>query len=198
MLETIRAYAHDRLLEHGDAEATRDRHARHIVDRLDAAAFMPLSMRSEHRLLADDALAAIDWAHANGDTVLGAQLVCAASTIFIARGLFEKGRAIHEWAATVDDPVMRSKVYMVGAGLAMAGGRHGDTVRFAKLSLRAAVDLPVPWRALPHAVLLVFSVLVDTSTYSENLRLGRAAGLHPDANQQDQRQLDLWEAVWLT
>lgn len=196
LLETIRAYAHDRLVEHGDADATRDRHARRIVARLDTAATMPMSMRPEHRLLADDALAAIDWAHAKGDTALGAQLVCAASTIYIARGLFDKGIAVHEWAATVDDPAMRSKVYAVGATLAMAGGR-GRARRFAELSLLAAGDLPVPWRALPHAVRVVYSVLVDTDAFSEDLRLGRAAGSLPNADPNNQRSLDVGEADWL-
>ena len=126
LLETIRAFAHDRFVERGDAEATRERHARHIVERLSAA-------------------------------------------IFIARGLFDKGIALHEWAATVDDPVMRSKVYAVGAILAMAAGTRG-MARFAQRSLQAAGDLPVPWRALPHGVLLVQTLFADTDSHAENRR----------------------------
>jgi len=169
LLETIRAYAHDRLVEQGESEATRHRHARHLVERL-AATSIPLSMNPEHRLLADDALAAIDWAHANGDTSLGAGLVCAASTIPIARGMFEKGLAVHEWAATVDDPVMSSKVYAVGAILAMAASSR-RLERYATLSLRAAGDLPVPWRALLHALFCNQSILVDTEVFTEHLGL---------------------------
>ena len=196
LLETIRAYAHDRLVEQGDGDATRERHALRIVERLDSAAFMPLSTRPEHRLLADDALAAIDWAHANGDTALGAQLVCAASTIFIARGLFDKGMILHEWAATGDDPVMRSNVYAVGAILAMAGGTRGMK-RFAERSLEAAADLPVPWRSHPHAVLMVQNVFVDSDRFVENLRLGREAGSHPEADPLLQHSIDSQEAAWL-
>lgn len=153
-------------------------------------------MNPEHRLLADDALAAIDWAHANGDTYLGAELACAASTIFIARGMFKKGLAVHEWAATVDDPVMSSKVYAVGAILAMAASnRHLE--RYATLSLRAAGDLPVPWRALLHALFCNQSMLVDTEVFTEHLRLGRVAGLQPEADPIVQRSFDLQEAVSL-
>ncbi len=199
LLETIRAYAHDRLVEQGDGDGTRERHALRIIGRLDAAAVMPMTMRPEHRLLADDALAAIDWAHANGDTALGAQLVSVTTPVFTARGLFDKGIALHEWAATVDDPAMRSKVLVLGAHLAMGAARNGDSIRLAKLSLRAAADLPVPWRAYAHALLLVYSVLVETGTFTENLRLGRAAGSLPGASQHDQRGLDLFEAdrlIW--
>ena len=78
----------------------------------------------------------------------------------------------------------------------MAAGTRG-MVRFAQRSLQAAGDLPVPWRALPHAVLLVQTLFVDTDSYAENLRLGRVAGSHPEADQIIQRALDVSEASWL-
>jgi hypothetical protein len=197
MLESIRVYAHDRLVEHGDADATRDRHARRIVARLDAAATMPLSMRPEHRLLADDALAAIDWAHANGDTALGAQLVCAATTIYIARGQFDRGIAIHEWAATVDDPMTGSKVCAVAATLAMAGARDRESFRFATRALSTAGDLQIPWSARARWTRLVYSVLSDDAAFAEDLRLGRQAASLPNADPQGQVMFDLFEADWL-
>ncbi len=98
LLETIRVYAYQRLVDAGDAEATRDRHAEHLADRLDASP-TAMSMLTEHHLLADDALLAIDWAHSRDDRLLGARLVSGASPIFIGRGLSDKGRQLHEWAA---------------------------------------------------------------------------------------------------
>ena len=193
LLETIRAYAHDRLVDHGDAEATRDRHARHVVVRLASPWPMWLSMRPEHRLLADAALGAIDWARAGGDALLGAQLACVTPTIFIARGLFAQGIATYEWAATADDAELRSHVWAAGSLVGMAAGTD-VLMRFANRSLRAAGDLPVPWRAGVHGNRLVALMFADDVSFAEELRLGREAGLLPGAGPTG---LDLCEADWL-
>ena len=179
LLETIRVYAYQRLVDAGDAEATRDRHARHLADRLEAIAYMPTSMRPAHDALADDALAAVEWTHARNDTALGARLVCDANPIFIGRGLLKKGLDLQEWAAAVDDATLRSKVFVCRSVLSMAAtGTHVS--RLAGLSLKAAGDLPIPWRARAHTLRALGFIFFDASRAAEEIRLGREALRDPD------------------
>ena len=126
LLETIRVYAYQRLVDAGDAETTRDRHAHHLADRLEAIGHMPSAMLPAHYPLADDAIAAVEWAHARNDTTLGARLVCGANPIFIGRGLLQKGEDFQDWAALVDDPTLRSKVFICHAVLTLAATSRGD------------------------------------------------------------------------
>ena len=174
LLETIRAYAYQHLVDAGDAEATRDRHARHLADRLEAIGHMPSSMLPEHYPLADDAIAALDWAQARNDMTLGARLVCGAAPIFIGRGLVNKGEDLFDWAALVEDPILRSKVLVNRSLVAMAAHARSFS-RYATLSLKAAGDRPVPWRVRAHTLRIINYCLVDTERTAEEIRLAREA-----------------------
>ena len=71
-------------------------------------------------LLADDVLSAIDWCRSRSQTNTGARIVAVAAPIFAARGMKDRGRELCEWAETVDDQVLRSKVLIALAFLAIA------------------------------------------------------------------------------
>lgn len=202
LLETIRVYAYQRLVDARDAEATRDRHAHHLADRLEAIAVMPSAMLPAHYPLADDALAAVEWARTRDDTTLGARLVCGSQPIFVGRGLLKKAEELQEWAALVADPALRSKVLVCRAGIVMAAdvaGREGDPHRFAGRALQAAGDLPIPWRARAHTMRAIITVLTDPEAVQEEIRLGRAALLQPDAIPGDAAWIDVlvaWFHLW--
>lgn len=194
LLETIRVYAHQRLVDAADAEATRDRHAVRLAERLESIPDMPLSMEAEHFLLADDALMAIDWVRSKNDVTLGARLVCGAYPIFIGRGVMNRGRELYDWAAAVGDPLLQSKVFISQAALAVAASREdNDSSRFAGLSLKAASDLRLPWRPRAHAI-RALSVLFDEERARHEMAQGYAALEEPGAIANDRWMLDLWEA----
>ncbi len=80
LLETIRQYGRDRLDERGETDATRDRHARYLVDLTERGAsglLGPQEARWVDRLLAvyDDLRVAVRWAIAAGDVDLALRLV---------------------------------------------------------------------------------------------------------------------------
>lgn len=195
LLETIRAYAYQRLVDASDAEATRDRHAAHVADRLERIPDMPMTMEAEHSVLADDALMAIDWVRSQDEVLLGARLVCGANPIFIGRGLLERGDELYRWAAAVGDPVLRSKVFVCHAGLALAANqRLGDMPHFARLSLKAAGEIPVPWRARAHTCCALSKLLVDGEAARREIAYGYQALDQPGSIVTDRAGLDLWVA----
>lgn len=176
LLETIRVYAHQRLVDHGEAEETRDRHAQHIAQRLEAiSAGITPSSRPEHDTLADDALAALEWTRVRDDVALGARIASCAGPVFVARGLLDKGDEVLAWAASVDDPWLRSKALCARAFVSMAGYRLGQQTLFAGQSLRAAGDLAIPWRAFAHMTRVVVLLMVDERRADEEIRLGLIA-----------------------
>ena len=151
LLETIRVYAYQRLLDAGDAEASRDRHAEHIAVRLDALTDVPVDLVPDLVLLADDVLSAIDWCRSRNQTNTGARIVSVAAPIFIARGMKDRGRELCEWAQTVDDQVLRSKVLIALAFLAIAFQyRDRPAYRIARDSLDSAGNMTVGWRMRAH------------------------------------------------
>ena len=151
LLETIRVYGYQRLLDAGDAEATRHRHAEHIAVRLDALADVPVDLVPDLVLLADDVLSAIDWCRSRSQTNTGARIVAVAAPIFVARGMKDRGRELCEWAETVDDQVLRSKVLIALAFLAIAFQyRDRPAHRIARDSLASAGDVTVGWRMRAH------------------------------------------------
>jgi predicted ATPase len=196
LLETIRAYAFQRLLDAGDAEATRGRHAVYVADRLDAIPDMPMSMQPEHADLADDAIAAIEWARASNKIALGARLACGATPVFIGRGMLDRGEEFQGWAAEVDDPILRSKVFICQCVLQVAAGtRAGGFADMADLSLSAAGERSVPWRARAHSVRALALLLFDQTAAERELELGYEALAEPDAIEVDRFMLDLWAAT---
>ncbi len=191
LLETIRVYAYQRLVDDGAAETTRDRHAHHLVDRLDAYP-TAMTMTAEHHLLADDALLALDWAHGRDDRVLGARLVAGASPIFIGRGLNDKGTQLHEWAVEVDDPILRSTVLASHGLLAMANA--GDVAGLARRALDTADDRPFPRRVQCYLMQSLAVLFIDPARAQDFLQRAQDDPGTRGSSMSDQAGIDLWTA----
>jgi len=175
LLETIRVYAYERLLAAGHAEETRDRHARHLADRLEAITPLPFTLHPQHDLLADDAIAALEWLAAEGDTALGARIACAATPIFVGRGLVPAGREWLEWSVTVDDPLLAGKALACRSGLEMIAGDTVLQVRLAGRALKMLGDRASPWRARAHVLRSIILTSVNPDAAEHELRDARAA-----------------------
>lgn len=197
LLETIRVYAHQRLIDGGDAEATRGRHAAHIADRL-AIYSEAMTMAPEHHLLAEDALLAVDWAQDRDDLELGARLVSAACPIFIGRGLREKGRQVHEWAAGVDDPSMRSMVLARRGLLALAHEGAAAGAKYSRQALDAAGAQAFPGRTTCYLLLALAWIFIRPADAHALLRRAQDE-LSPSGATREHAAIDCWLAdiaIW--
>jgi predicted ATPase/class 3 adenylate cyclase len=191
LLETIRVYAYQRLVDDGGAETTHHRHARHVADRLDAYP-MAFTMMVEHRLLADDALLALDWAHGRDDRTLGARLVSCAAPIFIGRGLSDKGTELHEWAADIDDPIVRSTIFTSHALLALANG--GDFSELAARALDAAGESSFPRKVQCHLLQALNVLFTEPAGAELFIRRAENEMAASGASMTDHASVDLWTA----
>lgn len=132
MLETIRAYAREKLIEAGEEAAVQEEHARYYLawaerahDDLRAGPRQFLWVR---RLLADyeNVRAALTWAFAAGEAELGAALAGALGNFWFRSGLHREGMRWTERALAVVEevpPAVRARVYSA-AGI-MAWPVHG-------------------------------------------------------------------------
>ena len=197
LLETIRVYAHQHLVDAGDAESTRDRHAEHVADRLDSYPTV-LTMAPEHHLLADDVLLAIDWAHGRDDRLLGARLVSGASPIFIGRGLGDKGAQLHEWAVEVDDPMLRCSVLASHALLAMAND-GSNLAELARRALATAGDRSFPRQVQCYLFQALGLLFIDPAGAQAHLRSAEDVLGASVTRMGDEAGIDLWRAdlaIW--
>jgi predicted ATPase len=185
LLETIRVYAYERLLAAGDAEETRDRHAGHVAERLEAVHPLPFTLYPEHEALADDAVAALEWAQSRDDVTLGARVACVASPIFVGRGLVPAGRGWLEWGAQVDDPLLASKTLVCRSALEMIAGDTALQVRLAGLALKTMGDGNAPWRARAHVLRAIILTSVNPDAAEHELTQARAALAESDVSASD-------------
>src|SRR5262249_39112635 len=117
MLETIRQYAGERLAEAGEAEQARDRHAAAFLALAEQQRELPVLLREQ-----DNFRAALDHAQAGSET--GPRLARALGGFWLARGLFQEGRAWLEraLAANPADQRLRADLLrLLGAVLYAAG-----------------------------------------------------------------------------
>lgn len=149
MLETIRAYALERLAESGEAERLRRRHAAYYLALAEAAeprltgseqATWFDRVEAEH----DNLRAALGWLLEQGTGEAGARLTAALWRFWYARGYLSEGRrwleaALGERNATPDD--LRAKVLYAAGVLAYAQGDYaaGGALQEESLTLRRAL-----------------------------------------------------------
>jgi len=193
LLETIRAYAYEHLLAAGDVEETRDRHAAHVADRLESVHPLPFTLYPDHDALADDAIAALEWARVQDETSLGARLACAATPIFVGRGLVPAGRVWLEWGAQADDPVLAGKTLACRSGLEMIAGDTAQQVRSAGLALKLLGEHAAPWRARAHILRAIILTSVDPDAAAHELAMARAALVTSDDASSDAGFLEFEE-----
>lgn len=150
LLETVRQYARDRLLEHGDGARWRDRHLAHFV--AFAEACEPELLGAGQRGALDRADAehdnlrtALEWAAA-GDVPAGLRLAGALFQFWWVRGHHDEARAWYEALLTVADggadPALCAKAQNCAGVLAMARGDYaGSRALFERsLATRRSLD----------------------------------------------------------
>jgi predicted ATPase/DNA-binding winged helix-turn-helix (wHTH) protein len=151
LLETIRAYALDKLAENGEAEQVARRHAEFFRDLLAPAMAGPLAALDDLPGFAreiDNLRAALDWAfsHDGGDVDVGIGLVVAAVPVFPAMSLLPECYRWSERALLALDDARRGTAEEMrlqsGLGYALMFTRGGSDVARAALdrSLTIAED----------------------------------------------------------
>jgi predicted ATPase len=135
LLETTRAYALDKLAEHGEAERAARRQAEYYRDLFERAE-VEWGSRPTAELLSDfgrqidNVRAAIDWALSpGGDPLLGAALTAASVPLWMQLSLLQECRALVDraiaalTASAVEDRRLEMKLHAaLGASLAWIGG----------------------------------------------------------------------------
>lgn len=142
LLETIRAYMRQRLVEHDDADAVRHRHLDHYVD---AARGVADHVSGEALLVAlagfdadlDNLRAASDWAMASDRHDDSLRIAALPIGLWIARGLFvETAERVEAALPTCADPRLRAKAHLTLSTARLMGGDD----RAALLHARPAVE----------------------------------------------------------
>ena len=142
MLETVRAYASDRLVESGEAAATRLRHAACMVALAEREAAGLTGPRQEQCLdriggMHDNVRAALAWARERGEPESGLRLASAVWRFWLIRGPLAEGRAWLDALLALDGPVDLA----VRAGACEAAGKlagaQGDQASAEALLARA-------------------------------------------------------------
>ena len=188
MLETIRAYALERLDERGEAEDLKRRHAEHFADFAEEAEMRVLRgaeqsdwierVETEH----DNLRAALAWAHEAGETELELRIAGSLRGFWYVRSYLGEGRRWYELVLAADGPQpaeLRAKALRGAFGLAQRQGRHGEAERFATEALdlyRASGDEEGLLSSLNNVAALAVS-LGDTerarAAFEESLEVAR-------------------------
>ncbi len=149
MLETVRAYAADRLVESGEAEETRRRHAACMIALTEREAAGLTGPRQEQCLeriggMHDNVRAALVWARDRGEPEIGMRLASAVWRFWLVRGPLGEGRAWLDALLALDgpvDPAVRAGACETAGKLA---GAQGDQTS-AEALLACALTL---WETL--------------------------------------------------
>ena len=151
MLETIRAYAIERLAERGELDEIRLRHAEHFASFAESAEMAVLRgdeqadwierVEAEH----DNLRAALAWTHEAGETELELRLAGALRGFWYVRSYLGEGRRWYAQALSAEGPqppALRAKVLRGALSVAHRQGRLEDAQRFADeaIELYRAID----------------------------------------------------------
>lgn len=174
MLETVREYAHERLVEAGEDDATRRRHAAYF---LGVAESCSESLRSRGQLdsLArleadhDNMRAAVRWAAESGDAETELRLCAALATFWHLHGHLREG------AATLEGALSRS--------VGMRTASRAEVLVGAAIHGRARHDF-VPAQARVEEALEIYAALGNRTGIARMLRqLGNSAYEQDDLEQ---------------
>src|SRR5205814_875642 len=97
LLETMRAYAFEKLVESDDVDARKRRHARYVRDFFESAPGDWLrrpdaAWHAKYEPMMADIRAALEWAlDADGDGAIGVSLAGSAGVVLASLGLFAEG-----------------------------------------------------------------------------------------------------------
>jgi len=183
MLETIRDYSSERLMESRRAAALRDEHADYYLALIEAAEpHMRAEStewldRIEHEL--DNARAALDWLEEAGDAERELQLAAAVWWLWSLRGHLDEGRRWLETVLARDARPTRARAYALlgAADLALDTGRASEARARAQESLQLQRRLNDNWGAAYAVLLLGLVDAVERAWPSALRRLEEAARL---------------------
>jgi non-specific serine/threonine protein kinase len=165
MLETIRQYALDRLMQSPDAEDAARRHAEcflHVVEDAELALFGPAQVHTLTQLEAERANISAALAHfvSRGDAGAALRMVGALRRYWQTRGHVSEGRAWYERAmaisATVPAPV-RAKALFTGSVLAYYQNDAELSQELDRQALAAVAEVDDPWLSGQIVAGLVYS-----------------------------------------
>jgi len=156
LLETVRQYARERLVESGEAQAVEQRHAAAYLSLAERAA-PELTGARQHEWLDllegdhDNLRAALAWARAGGEHELGLRLAAALWRFWDTRGYESEGRAWLDATLSAPPPDGAGERWMTaratalnGAGvMAQAQGEYARSIALHEQSLAL-------WRELGH------------------------------------------------
>ena len=185
MLETVREYARERLLESGAVESARERHGEHfarVAERLEPDLHTAHALDEAEREH-DNVRAALEHALSSGDAALALRL-CAFARFWYVRGYTGEGRAWIERALSQDTgpPARRARALYWAATLAWTSGDQEHAIARARESLelaRAERDAVAELHALTAlglAQLGLGDLAASRGFHAESLELARAAG----------------------
>ncbi len=184
MLETVRAYAADRLSESGEADRVRERYCRCFLDLLEEAEPRlrgPEQIRWLARITADheNMLAALRYAVALGNADLAHQLTVRASWYWMVSGHHREAMNLVAEVIAVEGPApahARAVLRAIAAFGAAGGLPDGETIRVLRRDL-AETDAMAhyPIMVMLEPMLAAFSGDVEVALAA--LRRGRQ---HPD------------------
>jgi len=157
LLETIREYAQARLVEAGNADEIRLRHAADTAERAEAARQHLFQVSATLDELLDDILVALDRADALGRADLVARLGAASPSLMMDRGLLQPARAWLRRALEGGPPELHGHLHVALAAVEMIRNNMGGMRRHAEA---AAVD-PDPRVEGPG---LVFRIIMTAIT----------------------------------
>ena len=139
MLETIRAYALERLAERGEADEFKRRHAEHFAEFAEEAEMRVLRGAEQAEWIErveadhDNLRAALGWAHEAQETALELRIAGALRGFWYVRSYLGEGRRWYAQALAADGPqpaVLRAKALRGAFGLAQRQGRLQEAERF--------------------------------------------------------------------
>ncbi len=155
LLETVRAYAEERLRETGEDALARDRHRDHFLDWVEA---MPPSMtyldpEGSIRRERDNLRAALAWSEEQGQRALVGRLASTMGRLWVA-DVAEGRRWLSSGLEAVDelDPEHRVRVLAVAAQVAVLAMEAFDG-ELARQAVAASGGRPGTWSSLAHALL---------------------------------------------
>ncbi len=144
MLETIRAYALERLEERAEGEEVRRRHAEHFAEFAEGAEMKVLRGEEQADWIArveaehDNLRAALAWTHDTEDAELELRLAGALRGFWYVRSYLGEGRRWYAQALAANGaqpPALRAKALRGAMSLAHRQGRFEDAQRYADESL---------------------------------------------------------------
>ena len=183
LLETIRMYAADRLLEAGELNARRDAHRDHFAGLLDSYPLDERTTTGVPALMAglDNLRAAIDWSEAQGRPDLAILLAAGMGTVWSVLELQEEGaaRLTNLLAGDGIPEEVRAAGLAVLSSIHMSRGDFHEMARAGRRAVALAPDSPwVPLAYTYSALYLVFNPARYDEAHQLFADARRVAGQH--------------------